>query len=192
VRSWFAFVVAAASLGCGSPDTTASPDTVFTVSSPLGNLDYPCSAGGVVLDEVTTPGAVDMRVACYFDTAESPAGANTRFPWLSVRNYHGSDVYVFQCDGAYADTTCSQDGRVGAGFPLGSYDLVVWPVGPGSPAASCTVTVDGPSMPVPGDRVSGNFACYPILARPNGTSTASSPPEELVSSIVGQFGVTVY
>ncbi len=188
-----AFALPAIVLGCGAPNTTASPDVVLTISSPLGDLTYPCTGGGIGLDTKSTSGGVDMIVICYFNATGSDGGIISTSAQLEVGNYHGPDTYVFQCDGGYAGTTCSNDTGNHAWFPsLGTYDLITWPASPGFPAASCTVTVAGPLEPSRGDRVSGSFICDPIQAIFNGTMTASSPPGEIVSSVAGQFDGTVY
>lgn len=160
----------------------------LTVSSPLGDADYPCKSGGMSLDTVTTPGAVDALIACNLGTAAVDGGGQEG-AYLRVRDYHGSDTYVFQCDGAYAGASCSADGRVGASFPLGDDELFAWPASPAFPAAACTVTIDGPPRPTAADQVSGDFSCDPIQAYftdpPAGSSSAG-----VATSIVGHFDYT--
>jgi hypothetical protein len=188
----FLFALPVVLLGCGSLPKTSGTDLVLTISSPLGDLAYSCEGGGIVQDTYSTAGVTDMLVICYPNTAGSDAGTFVGSAQLEVGQYHGADTYVFQCDGGYAGTTCSNGEGNHAWFPLlGDYDLIAWPASPGFPSASCSVTVDGPSTLSLGDHVSGIFECDPIQAVFKGATTASSPPAELTTSVTGQFDGTV-
>jgi len=115
-----------------------------------GGGPLPCdsAASGIYVDSSTG----QLQVFC--NAATGPNASET-IANVTLADFHGAGTYTFQGSTDFSQSALS--------FDLDDYTWTAVPGSTGIPATTCSVTIDAPAAPQPGDAVSGSFHCDAIL-----------------------------